>query len=45
MKITQLNSATNMIEDYDNGCSVKILCDPWLVGEEAKDSQQENEVD
>ena len=34
MKITQLNSASNTIEDYVNGSSVKILCDPWLNGEE-----------
>ena len=34
MKITQLNSASNMIEDYANGSSVKILCDPWLKDEE-----------
>ena len=34
MKITQLNSASNMIEDSVNGCSVKILCDPWLKDEE-----------
>ena len=34
MKITQLNSASNMIEDYISGSNVKILCDPWLEGEE-----------
>ena len=34
MKITQLNSATNMIEDSVNDTCVKILCDPWLDGEE-----------
>ena len=34
MKITQLNSASNMIEDSANGSSVKILCDPWLKDEE-----------
>ena len=34
MKIIQLNSATNMIEDYVSDSSVKILCDPWLEGEE-----------
>ena len=34
MKITQLNSATNMIEDSVNDSCVKILCDPWLDGEE-----------
>ncbi|MGI0087886.1 MAG: MBL fold metallo-hydrolase [Nitrosotalea sp.] len=30
MKVTQLYSASVIIEDKD----VKILCDPWLVGEE-----------
>ena len=34
MKITQLNSASNLIEDSINGSSVKILCDPWLKDEE-----------
>ena len=34
MKITQLNSASNMIEDSVNDSSVKILCDPWLKDEE-----------
>ena len=34
MKITQLNSASNIIEDSVNGCTVKILCDPWLIDEE-----------
>ena len=34
MKITQLNSASNMIEDSANGSNVKILCDPWLIDEE-----------
>ena len=34
MKITQLNSATNMIEDSTDDSCVKILCDPWLNGEE-----------
>jgi len=34
MKITQLNSTTNMIEDSVNDTCVKILCDPWLDGEE-----------
>ena len=34
MQITQLNSASNMIEDSANGSNVKILCDPWLQGEE-----------
>ena len=34
MKITQLNSATNIIEDSVNGSCVKILCDPWLKDEE-----------
>ena len=30
MKITYLNSASVLIEDKN----VKILCDPWLDGEE-----------
>ena len=34
MKIIQLNSATNMIYDSVSDSSVKILCDPWLHGEE-----------
>lgn len=34
MKIIQLNSASVMIEDVINDSKVKILCDPWLVGEE-----------
>ena len=34
MKITQLNSASNLIEDSVNGSCVKVLCDPWLEGEE-----------
>ena len=32
MKVTQLNSATVLIEDINS--KVKILCDPWLIGEE-----------
>jgi len=34
MKITQLNSASNLIEDSVDGSHVRILCDPWLNGEE-----------
>ena len=34
MKITQLNSASVMIENNDESSKVKILCDPWLDGEE-----------
>jgi len=34
MKITQLNSASIMIEDTAGDSKVKILCDPWLDGEE-----------
>ncbi len=34
MIITALNSASVLIEDKDNQSNVKILCDPWLVGEE-----------
>ena len=34
MKIIQLNSASNLIEDSIDGFHVKILCDPWLNGEE-----------
>ena len=34
MKITQLNSASVLIEDNDENSKVKILCDPWLEGEE-----------
>ena len=34
MKITQLNSASVMIEDGVGDSKVKILCDPWLEGEE-----------
>jgi len=34
MKITQLNSASVMIEDVVGDSKVKILCDPWLEGEE-----------
>lgn len=34
MKVTSLNSASVLIEEnFGNDC-VKILCDPWLVGEE-----------
>jgi len=34
MIITSLNSASVLIEDKDNQSNVKILCDPWLIGEE-----------
>jgi UDP-MurNAc hydroxylase len=34
MKITQLNSASVIIEDNSGKSKVKILCDPWLDGEE-----------
>ncbi|MEX0862880.1 MBL fold metallo-hydrolase [Nitrosopumilus sp.] len=34
MKIIQLNSASVMIEDSTGDSKVKILCDPWLEGEE-----------
>ncbi len=34
MKITVLNSASVLIEDNSSEQNVKILCDPWLVGEE-----------
>jgi len=34
MKVTQLNSASILIEDDSKGSKVKILCDPWLEGEE-----------
>lgn len=34
MKITQLNSASVIIEDQFGGSKTKILCDPWLDGEE-----------
>lgn len=34
MKITALNSASVLIEDNSIQGDVKILCDPWLVGEE-----------
>jgi UDP-MurNAc hydroxylase len=34
MNITALNSASVLIEDKDNQSNVKILCDPWLIGEE-----------
>jgi len=34
MKVTQLNSASIMIEDIVGDSKVKILCDPWLEGEE-----------
>ena len=34
MKITQLNSASVLIEDGVGDSKVKILCDPWLEGEE-----------
>ena len=34
MKVTQLNSASVLIEDGINDSKVKILCDPWLEGEE-----------
>ncbi len=34
MRITQLNSASIIIEDRTNESQTKILCDPWLDGEE-----------
>jgi len=34
MKITQLNSASVLIEEVSQKSKVKILCDPWLEGEE-----------
>ena len=34
MKITQLNSASVIIEDKFGDTTTKILCDPWLEGEE-----------
>ena len=34
MKITALNSASVLIEDENSQENVKILCDPWLDGEE-----------
>lgn len=34
MKITQLNSASVIIEDQIGDSKTKILCDPWLNGEE-----------
>lgn len=34
MKITALNSASVIIEENSPQGNVKILCDPWLVGEE-----------
>ena len=34
MKITQLNSASVIIEDQFGDSKTKILCDPWLNGEE-----------
>jgi UDP-MurNAc hydroxylase len=34
MKVTQLNSASILIEDNSKGKKTKILCDPWLDGEE-----------
>ncbi len=34
MKITQLNSASITIEDSIGDSKIKILCDPWLDGEE-----------
>ena len=34
MKVTQLNSASILIEDDSEDSKVKILCDPWLEGEE-----------
>lgn len=34
MKITQLNSASILIEDNTGGSKTRILCDPWLDGEE-----------
>ncbi|MBM3456456.1 MAG: MBL fold metallo-hydrolase [Bacteroidetes bacterium] len=34
MKITQLNSASILIEDSTGSSKTKILCDPWLDGEE-----------
>ena len=34
MKVTSLNSASVLIEENYGNESVKILCDPWLVGEE-----------
>jgi len=33
VKITQLNSASVIIEDTSTKTPVKILCDPWLIGE------------
>lgn len=34
MRITQLNSASVLIEDTSGTSKTKILCDPWLEGEE-----------
>jgi len=34
LRITQLNSASTIIEDRTNESQTKILCDPWLDGEE-----------
>ena len=34
MKIYQFNSATVLIESKSNGITTKILCDPWMEGEE-----------
>ena len=34
MKITSLNSASVLIEENVKSGNVKILCDPWLIGEE-----------
>lgn len=34
MKITQLNSASVIIEEKIGESKIKILCDPWLEGEE-----------
>jgi len=34
LRITQLNSASIIIEDRTDESKTKILCDPWLDGEE-----------
>jgi len=34
MRITALNSASVLIEDTHDNTTTKILCDPWLEGEE-----------
>ena len=34
MKIYQFNSATVLIESENHGIKTKILCDPWLEGDE-----------